>query len=141
MKLIIDRSIAEKWCVPNPDIVKALRRRIDFHAHLQELLAPNTLFAESAGVLVNAEKKKLIDPGIAIASINDLLLVGIVIHPSAPLLQRAAEISLLTHLTVASSLYVALAEREACQLITAHQKFIRATRKHFSFVLPFANLP
>jgi predicted nucleic acid-binding protein len=50
-------------------------------------------------------------------------------------------ISFLTRLTVASSLYVALAERAGCQLLTAHQKVIRATRKHFSPVLPFANLP
>jgi predicted nucleic acid-binding protein len=141
MKLIIDTSVAEKWYVPNPDTAKALRLRIDFHAQLHELLAPDTLLAECAGVVVNAEKKTLIDPGEAVESIRDLLVVGIAMHASAPLLRRAAEISFLTRLTVASSLYVALAEQMKCQLLTAQLKVIRATRKHFSFVLPFANLP
>ncbi len=141
MKLIIDTSVAQKWYVPTPDTAKALRLRIDFHAHLHELLAPDTLLADCAGVVVNAEKKTLIDPGDAVESITDLLLVGIAMHPSAPLLRRAAEISFLTRLTVAPSLYVALAESAGCQLLTDYQNVIRATRKHFSFVLPFANLP
>jgi predicted nucleic acid-binding protein len=125
MKLVIDTSIAKMWYVPSPDMLKALRLRIDFHAHLHELLAPDIVFAECASALVNAEKNKFIDPGEAAASITDLLLVGVAIHPSAPLLRRAAEISFMTHLTVASSLYVALAEQAKCQLLTAHHKVIR----------------
>ncbi len=67
--------------------------------------------------------------------------VGIPLHPSMPLLRRAAVISLDTRLTVFASLYVALAEREQCQLVTADQKVIRNARRHFSFVLPVASLP
>jgi predicted nucleic acid-binding protein len=65
----------------------------------------------------------------------------VLFHSSFPLLSRAAAIALLARLTVAASLYIALAEREQCQLLTADQKVIRNTRKHFSFVLPFANFP
>ncbi len=46
-----------------------------------------------------------------------------------------------TRLSLSAALYVALAEREQCQLLTADQKVIRNTRKHFSFILPFASLP
>jgi predicted nucleic acid-binding protein len=46
-----------------------------------------------------------------------------------------------TKLTVHASLYLALAEREQCQLLTADQRAIRSTRKQFSFILPFASLP
>ena len=141
MKLVIDTSIAEKWYVSAPDTAKALRLRIDFHAHLHELLAPDTLLAECTDVVVNAEKKRLIDPGEALTSIDDLRLVALDFRPCGPLLRRAAEISFLTQLKVAPCLYLALSEQEQCQLLTADQRVIRATRKHFSFVLPFANFP
>jgi predicted nucleic acid-binding protein len=90
---------------------------------------------------VNAERKSIIPPGEIGLHLRDLLAVAVPLHPSFPLLTRASEIALLTRLTVASSLYVALAEREQCQFLTAFPKVIRNTRKHFSFILPFASLP
>lgn len=141
MKFTVDPSIAEKWYLPNPDTVKGLRLRFDFHARLLELLAPDTFPAECAGMLVNAERKQLIDPGEADSSFTDLLAIGVPLHPCIPVIPRAIAISFATRLTVAASLYIALAEREQCQFLTVDQKVIRNTRKYFSFVLPFANLP
>ena len=38
-------------------------------------------------------------------------------------------------------LYVALAERERCELVTANQKAINNLAPHFPFILPPASLP
>ncbi|WP_020474862.1 type II toxin-antitoxin system VapC family toxin [Zavarzinella formosa] len=140
MKLVLDVSVAAKWYLRDADIVKALKLRFDFHAGVHELLAPDIFPAECAGVLVRAERKGDLPAGDADLNLIDLMAVGIPAHPSFSLLRRAAEIALSNRLTVFSSLYLALAEREQCQFLTADQKLIRATRRQFSFVLPFAAL-
>jgi predicted nucleic acid-binding protein len=38
-------------------------------------------------------------------------------------------------------LYVALAEREACQLVTDDQKLMANLTSHFPFIIPLASLP
>ncbi len=141
MKLVLDDSVATKWYLPVPDSTKAMRLRFDFHTGGHELLAPDTLPVDCADVFVAAERKGAVGPGETARNLTDLLAVGIAIHPAFPLLRRAAEIALLARLTVYASIYVALAEREQCQYLTADQRVARATRKHFPFVITFAALP
>jgi len=38
-------------------------------------------------------------------------------------------------------LYVALAEREGCELITADDKLVKNLQPHFPFIVPLASLP
>lgn len=141
MRLVVDHSVAAKWYFHDADYLKAQDLRWNFFQRMHELLAPATFSADCADALVQAERKKVIDPGEAAVSIDDLIAVGIPLHPSVPLLARATAIAMATELTVHASLYIALAEREQCQLLTAGQKVIRNTRKHFSFILPFVSLP
>jgi len=138
MKLVLDDSVAVKWYLVQPDAAKAARLRSDFHKGLHELLAPDVLTVHAADVLVAAERKGLLDPGEAAPAITDLAFrVGIDLRPVRPLLSRATEISLSTRLTVAASLYVALAEQEQCPFLTADQKIVRNTRNRFPFVVTF----
>ena len=141
MKLILDSSVAFKTLVPEQGSDKAIKLLEEYQQGLHELLAPDTFPSDCAEVLVNAERKGTIPPGEIDDHLSDLLAVGVPLHPSFPLLPRAAVIALLTRLTIYASLYIALAEREQCQLLTADQKVIRNTRKHFSFILPFTSLP
>lgn len=141
MKYVIDVSIAEKWYSFNREFVKALKFRMDFHAGLHDLLAPDIFPAECAGILVKAERQGAILPGDTSRSLDDLLIVAVHLHSSFPLLRRASDISLATRLSLFARLYVALAEREKCQLVTADQKVIRKMRNKFSFVTDFATLP
>ena len=59
----------------------------------------------------------------------------------AALIARAIAISSRTRSGYYDCLYVALAEREGCQLITADQKSINNLAPHFPFILPLASLP
>jgi hypothetical protein len=59
----------------------------------------------------------------------------------APLIARAIDISSRTRSGYYDCLYVALAEREGCPLITADQKSLNNLAPHFPFIIPLANLP
>ena len=61
--------------------------------------------------------------------------------PHASLVARAIDISSRTRSGYYDCLYVALAEREGCELITADQKSINNLAPHFPCVVPLASLP
>jgi predicted nucleic acid-binding protein len=141
MKYVLEASVAAKWYLHDPFFVKAMQLRSGFHTGRHELLAPDTLPADCGAILTTAERQGILDPGEAVRDARDLALVRIQLHPSLPLLERASVIALETRLTIYHSLYVALAERESCELLTADQKLLRKIRKKFTFVVDFASLP
>lgn len=141
MKLVIDESVATKWYVRKAGMAKALRLRLDYHTGRHALLAPDTLFIDCTNLLIQAERSGTLGPGEASDGITDLISAGITLHPSEALLQRAAEIAFTARLTASAGLYIALAEREQCQLLTADAKMVRNTWKHFPFVLSFDAWP
>ena len=58
-----------------------------------------------------------------------------------PLLDRAVQISYQTRSGLYDCLYVALAEREGCELVTDDQKLIANLKPHFPFIVPLASPP
>jgi predicted nucleic acid-binding protein len=64
-----------------------------------------------------------------------------ILIPHAPLIARAIDISSRTRSGNYDCLYVALAEREGCELVTADQKSINNLVPHFPFIVPLASLP
>jgi predicted nucleic acid-binding protein len=141
MKWVLDSSVALKWYSRDADTPKALKLRLDFHLGIHEFLAPDILPAECGHDLVQAERRSVIGPGEAELFLVDLRGVRLPLHPSSPLVQRAAVIALSTQISFYASLYLALAERENCELLTAASKVIRNARKHFPFVIDFASIP
>src|SRR6266508_6242296 len=141
MKYVIDPRVAEAWYASNPHTMKAMQLRFDFLRGIHELLAPDTFPAECAQILVDAERNGVISTGRTPRELRDMQLLGIALHPTYSLLTRASAIALTTRLNLFGSLYVALAEREHCQLLTADQKLLRNTRRHFNFVVPLASIP
>ncbi len=71
----------------------------------------------------------------------DLMVDLPTLHPSLPLLDRALAIALKARIAVYDCVYVALAEREGCELITADRRVFNALRKDFSFITELATLP
>jgi predicted nucleic acid-binding protein len=61
--------------------------------------------------------------------------------PSLPILLRATDISSRTRVGVYDCLYVALAEREGCVLVTADSRLLRSLQAAFSFLIDLASLP
>jgi predicted nucleic acid-binding protein len=62
-------------------------------------------------------------------------------HAYPSLLRRAIEISVQARIGVYDCLYVALAEREGCDLLTADDRPVRTLRPTFPFLSALASLP
>jgi predicted nucleic acid-binding protein len=116
--------------------------RDDFRNAVHQLLAPDLFPTEVANALLVAQRRGRILPGQGPIFLADLLTTLPHIHPSLPdLAPRAYTIAELTQASVYDCLYVALAEQEQCELITADDKLVNKLRPHFSLVVPLASLP
>jgi predicted nucleic acid-binding protein len=105
------------------------------------LIAPSIFPAEAASALTKAERQKLIPVGQAGILLADLLTTPPDAHPYEPLLARAVEISSQTRGGLYDCLYVALAEREGCALVTDDQKLIANLKPSCAFIVPLLSLP
>jgi predicted nucleic acid-binding protein len=141
MKYVVDSSVAVKWVVPETDSAKARQLRDDFQNALCELLAPDVFPYEVAHALTRAERQGRITHGEALALWMTVMGTPLRLKPGLPVAQRAIEISSVARIGVYDCLYVALAEREQCELITADDKLIRNLQPSFPFIVALASLP
>lgn len=141
MKYVLDASVALKWVLTEPDSAKALSLRDDFRKQRHELLAPDVFLVEVAHALTRAERKGLIKPPEATRLLSDVLTTAIPVHPFLPLLSRAVVLSSALRCGVYDCLYIALSEREGCQLVTADDKLLKNLQPHFPFIVSLASLP
>ena len=143
MKYVIDCSTAFKWFVAEVDTQKALDLRDQFQNTTCELLAPDLFPIEVANALLMAEQSKnpRIGPGDAASYLRDLLKAPPTLFDSVPLLPRAQEIAKQYKRSVYDCLYVALAEREQCEFVTADVKLITAIQQPFPFVIALGSMP
>jgi predicted nucleic acid-binding protein len=126
VKRVIDASVGFKCAVPEDLSRKALRLRDDFRRGTDELLAPDLFSVEVANSLVMAARAGRIPESDLPIFHADMMGNLPIIHPSMSLLPRAYEISSQSRASVYDALYVALAEREECDLVTADEKLIKA---------------
>ena len=141
MRYVLDASVALCWVIPRPLTPGALRLRDAHQQRTHELIAPSHFPAEIANGLTKAERQKLIHLGDARRLILDVLNTPPALHSVNPLYYRAVDISSQTRSGFYDCLYVALAEREHCELVTADDKLLRNLQPHFSFVVALASLP
>jgi predicted nucleic acid-binding protein len=141
MKRVIDSSVAFKWVVPETHSDKALLLRDDFRNGLVELLAPDFFPLEVGHALTRAERQGRIPLGSAIPLLRDILNTLPRMHPSLPRLLRAVEISSQLRVGVYDCLYVALAESESCELVTADDKLVNNLQPWFPFILSLRSIP
>jgi predicted nucleic acid-binding protein len=141
MRYVLDASAALCWVLPRPNSGKALQLRADFQNAVHELIAPTVFSGEVGSALTKAERQKLIPVGDARSLLGRVMRTPPVMYPYELLLDRAVDISSQTRSGLYDCLYVALAEREACELITDDQKLIANLKPHFPFIVPLASLP
>lgn len=141
MKYVLDSSVALKWVLPEADSGRAIRLRDEYRNGLHELLAPDIFPPEIANALASAERQKRIRIGESYIYLNDVLSAAPAQRPSAPLLARAMEIAIASKRAVYDCIYLALAETEACELVTADDQFARGLRPSFPFIVSLVALP
>lgn len=141
MKYVLDASVALKWVLMEKDSAKARTLRDEFRKNLHDLLAPDIFPGEICHGLTKAERQKIIPQFQSRILVADILSTPPDFVPSDALLARALEISMSTRSGFYDCLYVALAERESCEMLTADLKVINNLLPAFPFVIPLASLP
>jgi predicted nucleic acid-binding protein len=141
MKYVLDSSVALKWVLPEADSGRAIRLRDDYSNGIHELFAPDIFPSEIANGLASAERQKRIRAGESAIFLNDILSAAPALHHSSPLLIRAMEIAISTKQAVYDCIYLALAEVEGCELVTADDQFARSLRTSYPFIVSLVALP
>lgn len=135
---VLDASVGLKWVLAEVDSDKAVRLLDDFRAGVRDLIAPDCYTLECAHALSKAQRKGIVPDAGRLWF--DLVMDLPTLHPSFPLLDRALEIALKARIAVFDCVYVALAEREGCDLITADDRLVRALQPSYPFIVSLSIL-
>ncbi len=141
MKYVLDSSVALKWVLAEIDSGKATRLRDDYKNAVNDLISPDIFTPEVANGLASAERQRRIGPGEAAQFLRDILRTAPLIHPTPPLLTRAIEISLFTRQSVYDCIYLALAEVQGCEMVSADDVFVRKLRSAYPYLIRLADMP
>jgi len=141
MKYVLDSCVGVKWALVEQDTPQARKLRDDYRDSAIELVAPDVFPVEFAHALTRAERQQRITPEEGARLLADVFANLPMMHASLPLLPRAYEISSSLQIGVYDCLYVALAEREQCELITVDDRLLGALRGQFPQVLHLSSLP
>ncbi|MFO0966481.1 MAG: type II toxin-antitoxin system VapC family toxin [Gemmataceae bacterium] len=141
MKYVVDASVGFKWVVLEALSDKAQLLRDDYRNGIHELLAPDFFPLEVAHALTRAERQnRLTAPqgGILWA---DVMTTCPQLFPAIPHVPRAYDIASKARIGIYDCLYVALAEREKCELVTADDKLVKTLQQGFPFIRHLSTLP
>jgi predicted nucleic acid-binding protein len=141
MKYALDSSVAIKTVLTEVDSNKAIRLIDEFRQGLHQLLAPEVFHIEVAHALTRAERQRRITPPQAMRGWTTIMADTPLLVPSLPLMNRALGISSSMRLGIYDCIYVALAEREGCEFVTADDKLVAKLQSQFPFIIALSSLP
>lgn len=141
MRYVLDSSVGFKTLIAEVDSAKAQQLCADYRTGVHELLSPDVFPSEIAHALTRAERQGRITPAEGATLLTDMLNRLPHLHPSLPLLPRAYALSSAARIGFYDCLYVALAEREGCELVSADDKLVKKFQAQFPFVVSLASLP
>ncbi|HVC99021.1 MAG TPA: type II toxin-antitoxin system VapC family toxin [Pirellulales bacterium] len=124
MRYILDSSTALKWVLAEPDSSKALQLRDEFSRAVHYLLAPDIFQFEIGHALTRAERQKRILVGQASLFWADIMSTSPHLEPSGTLVPRALVLSSTFRIGLYDCLYLAVAEREQCKVLTGDQRLV-----------------
>lgn len=130
--VVVDASLAVKWVQMEPLSLEARWLLADWQSHRIARLAPEFFFTEIASALLRARRRSSfssIDADLALATLEASVIP---LPTGVPLQRRAYDIAdSLGQWKAYDSLYLALAEREDCDLWTGDERFWNAARTRF----------
>jgi predicted nucleic acid-binding protein len=141
MRFVLDSSVGFKTLVAETDSGKAQQLYDNCLKGIHELLAPDVFSVEVAHSITRAERQARITPAQGARLLTDILNRLPQMHPSLPLLPRAYAISSTARIGVYDCLYLALAEREGCEFVTADDKLVKNLRGQFPIIVALASMP
>lgn len=135
--VVVDTSLVLKWILKEPDSDKALALLTQWGNEQVEMFAPALLAYEAANILYQDVRKGKYTIDVAREGLRDVVMKGIVFDFSADLdlSMRAVEFAHRFNLPASyDSHYLALAEREECELWTADTRLLRAVKGRLDWV-------
>jgi predicted nucleic acid-binding protein len=126
MRYVLDSCVAIKWVLPEPETPGAVRLLNDYRRGVHELLAPDVFPVEVAHALAKAERRGIIRPPVGARRLLNVLRNPPDLHPYLPLLPRAFAVASAARIGVYDCLYVVLAEREGCEVLTTDARMKNA---------------
>jgi predicted nucleic acid-binding protein len=140
MRYVLDANVALKWVLPETDSVKAIRLRDETRQGIHELLAPDIFPIEVGHGLTRAERMGRIAAGAGWALWQTVLSDAPTFFASLALMPRAYAISSQMRIGVYDCLYLALAEQETCDFVTADGPVLNNLRPQFPFIRPLSTI-
>jgi len=140
VKYVLDASVAVKWLLAEAGFEPAERIMFNARAGADELLAPDFFLAECGHALFRAQRKKVIGQGDASHLLATLIHDLPELHASDVLAGRAAAICHHLKKSFYDCIYMALAEREQIQFLTADSKLVKAAHTDYPYVIDLASL-
>ena len=141
MRYVLDSSVAFKWVVPEQFSDKAQLLRHDFGNAVHDLFAPDVFAAELGHALTRAERQGRLSPGETLTLWTEVMTTAPTLFPSVPLMPRAISISSSVRMGSYDCLYVALAEKEKCEFVTADDKLVKNLQSQFPFIKHISTFP
>jgi predicted nucleic acid-binding protein len=123
--LVVDASVVIKWHVTEIHSDAALRLLAD---DAPALHVPDLMFPEVGNILWKKVRRGDLTATQAREIAHLVAIAPLAVHSPAPLLEAALEIALQAGRSVYDSLYVALAVRLDCRLVTADEKLYNALK-------------
>jgi len=134
--VVVDANIALKWVLNEADSSNAVGLLAQWNRERTIVLAPSLLIYEATNILHRETRAKRISIDTARSGINMILRTVVLISTSKPTLYlRAMALSERFGLPAAyDTQYLALAEREECELWTSDTKMRRVVQSEFEWV-------
>jgi predicted nucleic acid-binding protein len=112
--------------LPEVDSGRAVRLIADYKRGFHELLAPDFFPVEVGHALTRAERQKRIQPPDGWRFWNSIMADAPALLAYLPVMPVAFSLSSTMRLGLYDSLYIALARRESCRVVTADQRLLSA---------------
>ncbi len=139
--LVVDSSVALKWQVSENWSDVASQMLTDWVSQGVNVMAPSLLTGEIANALYKRVRRGEITIGDAVASMNDFLAFDIEYIPLRDVSVRALALAEQFALKATyDAHYLALAEREGCELWTADERLWNSVKDRLGWVQWIGNV-
>lgn len=128
-KVVVDASVAVKWCMPAADgeyMLQAEELLASYRSGIIRFLVPDLFWLELANALWKANRRQKVDADRADRSLTLVRDLDIPTISSFDLVPQALHLAVRHRRTVYDSLYVALALQSKADLITADERLANA---------------
>jgi predicted nucleic acid-binding protein len=127
---VLDANVAVKWSAPE----ELWQRAALFRSEEHDLIAPDLIIWEAMNSLLAKARKREISTRVALEALP-VLYEQFELYPSERLLESGLDLAVRLNITLFDAVYLNVALRENCPLVTADTGLFNATRQRYSDIV------